>query len=93
MPGLPPDLYNQCCRVLRDCSEFESYRALRAVFVTEQLRPFRIGLRSADSPAALVDQCLDYLLGKSLSGGYRTYLGAKEKIMEESPFTKLWLSE
>ena len=30
---------------------------------------------------------------KSLSGGFRTYLGAKEKIMEESPHTKLWLSE
>jgi NADPH-dependent 2,4-dienoyl-CoA reductase/sulfur reductase-like enzyme/rhodanese-related sulfurtransferase len=30
---------------------------------------------------------------KSLSGGYKTYLGAKEKIMKESPHTRLWLSE
>jgi rhodanese-related sulfurtransferase len=30
---------------------------------------------------------------RNLSGGYRTYLGAKEKIMEESGQTKLWLSE
>jgi NADPH-dependent 2,4-dienoyl-CoA reductase/sulfur reductase-like enzyme/rhodanese-related sulfurtransferase len=30
---------------------------------------------------------------RSLSGGYRTYLGAKEKIMKESPETRLWLSE
>jgi rhodanese-related sulfurtransferase len=30
---------------------------------------------------------------KNLSGGYRTYLGAKEKIMKESPETRLWLSE
>jgi len=30
---------------------------------------------------------------KNLSGGYRTYLGAKEKIMDESGQTKLWLSE
>jgi len=29
----------------------------------------------------------------NLSGGYRTYLGAKEKIMKESPETRLWLSE
>jgi NADPH-dependent 2,4-dienoyl-CoA reductase/sulfur reductase-like enzyme/rhodanese-related sulfurtransferase len=30
---------------------------------------------------------------KNLSGGYKTYLGAKEKIMKESPQTRLWLSE
>ncbi len=30
---------------------------------------------------------------RNLSGGYRTYLGAKEKIMAESPETRLWLSE
>jgi len=30
---------------------------------------------------------------KNLSGGYKTYLGAKEKIMDESPKTRLWLSE
>jgi rhodanese-related sulfurtransferase len=30
---------------------------------------------------------------KNLSGGYKTYLGAKEKIMQESTETKIWLSE
>ncbi|MBW1801073.1 MAG: FAD-dependent oxidoreductase [Deltaproteobacteria bacterium] len=30
---------------------------------------------------------------KNLSGGYRTFLGAKEKILKESAATKLWLSE
>jgi NADPH-dependent 2,4-dienoyl-CoA reductase/sulfur reductase-like enzyme/rhodanese-related sulfurtransferase len=30
---------------------------------------------------------------RNLSGGYRTYMGAKEKIMKESPETRLWLSE
>ena len=30
---------------------------------------------------------------RNLSGGYKTYLGAKEKIMKESPQTQLWLSE
>ena len=30
---------------------------------------------------------------RSLSGGYKTFLGAKEKIMEEPPDTRLWLSE
>jgi NADPH-dependent 2,4-dienoyl-CoA reductase/sulfur reductase-like enzyme len=30
---------------------------------------------------------------RSLSGGYKTYLGAREKIMKEPPETRLWLSE
>ena len=30
---------------------------------------------------------------KNLSGGYKTHLGAKGKIMKESPETRLWLSE
>jgi rhodanese-related sulfurtransferase len=30
---------------------------------------------------------------KNLSGGYKTYLSAMEKIMKESPHTHLWLSE
>ena len=30
---------------------------------------------------------------KNLSGGYRTFVGAKEEIMRESPEDALWLSE
>jgi NADPH-dependent 2,4-dienoyl-CoA reductase/sulfur reductase-like enzyme/rhodanese-related sulfurtransferase len=30
---------------------------------------------------------------KNLSGGYRTFIGAEEEIMRESPDMKLWLSE
>jgi rhodanese-related sulfurtransferase len=30
---------------------------------------------------------------KNLSGGYRTFLGAREEIMRESPEDALWLSE
>ena len=30
---------------------------------------------------------------KNLSGGFKTYLGAKEKIMAESPESPIWLSE
>ncbi|MBW1708484.1 MAG: FAD-dependent oxidoreductase [Deltaproteobacteria bacterium] len=33
------------------------------------------------------------LNSQNLSGGYKTYLGAKEKIMKESPETSIWLSE
>jgi len=30
---------------------------------------------------------------RNLSGGYKTFLGAREKTMEEPPDTRLWLSE
>lgn len=66
---LPPNLYHPCRNTLCRCREFQSYRALRAVFVTEPLFPFRIGLPQADSPEGLVDACLDHLIGKRLSGG------------------------
>lgn len=69
MPGLSPDLYTQCRTILLQCREFENYRTIRAVFVTDQLRPFRIGLRSADNPSELVDLCLEYLLEQRLTGG------------------------
>jgi NADPH-dependent 2,4-dienoyl-CoA reductase/sulfur reductase-like enzyme/rhodanese-related sulfurtransferase len=49
-----------------------------------------IGLRSYVGHRILLQNGFE---SKSLAGGYRTYLGAKEKIMEESPETKLWLAE
>ena len=30
---------------------------------------------------------------KNLSGGFRTYLGTKEKVMKESPDTRVWMGE
>ena len=70
MPGLTSDIVVQCRTVLLQCREFQSYEVLRAVFVTEQLSPFRSGLPRADSPEGLVDRLLDHLIGKRLSGGY-----------------------
>ena len=49
-----------------------------------------VGLRSYVGHRILVQNGYK---SKNLSGGFKTYLGAKEKIMEESPHTKLWLSE
>ena len=49
-----------------------------------------IGLRAYLGHRVLVQNGFK---SRSLSGGFKTYLGAKEKIMEESPDTKLWLSE
>ncbi|RPH83222.1 MAG: CoA-disulfide reductase, partial [Desulfobacteraceae bacterium] len=49
-----------------------------------------IGLRAYVGHRILLQNGFE---SRSLSGGYRTYLGAKEKIMEESPDTKIWLAE
>ena len=49
-----------------------------------------VGLRAYIGHRILVQNGIQ---SKSLSGGYKTYLGAKEKIMKESPQTSLWLGE
>jgi len=49
-----------------------------------------LGLRSYIGHRILVQ---NGLRSRGLSGGYKTYLGAKETIMKESPLTRLWLSE
>lgn len=49
-----------------------------------------VGLRAYIGHRILVQNGFQ---SNNLSGGYRTYLGAKEKIMKESPDTKIWLSE
>jgi NADPH-dependent 2,4-dienoyl-CoA reductase/sulfur reductase-like enzyme/rhodanese-related sulfurtransferase len=49
-----------------------------------------IGLRGYIGHRILVQNGFQ---SKNLSGGYKTYLGAKEKMMKESPHTHLWLGE
>jgi NADPH-dependent 2,4-dienoyl-CoA reductase/sulfur reductase-like enzyme/rhodanese-related sulfurtransferase len=49
-----------------------------------------VGLRGYLAHRILVQNGIQ---SKNLSGGYKTYLGAKEKIMKESPHTRLWLGE
>jgi NADPH-dependent 2,4-dienoyl-CoA reductase/sulfur reductase-like enzyme/rhodanese-related sulfurtransferase len=49
-----------------------------------------VGMRSYVGHRILVQ---NGFTSKSLSGGFKTYLGAREKIMIESPETRLWLSE
>jgi hypothetical protein len=71
---LPPELYPICRNTLCRCQEFQSYRVLKAVFVTDHLFPFRIGLPQADTVDDLVDLCLDYLIGKRLNTGQPVFL-------------------
>jgi hypothetical protein len=69
MSELSKDLYNRCRSVLLQCAEYEQDATLRAVFVTDELRPFQDGLPQATRRTARVDACLDYLLPKRLSDG------------------------
>jgi hypothetical protein len=69
MTGLPTELYNRCRTTLLKCSEFDSNTALRAVFVTDELSPFRSGLPEAMSKSGRVGNCLAFLLDKRLSDG------------------------
>ncbi|MDZ7830351.1 MAG: FAD-dependent oxidoreductase [Desulfobacterales bacterium] len=49
-----------------------------------------IGLRGYVGYRILAQHGFDAM---NLSGGYKTFLGAKEKIMEESPFTPIWRAQ
>lgn len=69
MPGLPTELYNRCRGTLMRCSEFDSKASLRAVFVTDELYPFRDGLPDSASKKGRVEACLDFLLPERLSDG------------------------
>jgi len=69
MPGLPSELYHLCRTALLKCSEFDTNASLHAVFVTDELYPFRSGLPEAASKNERVDACLDFLLSRLLSDG------------------------
>jgi len=69
MPGLTVKLHRRYREVLLKCSEFESDVALRAVFVTAELIPFRDSLSGAASKSGRVDACLAHLAEKHLSDG------------------------
>jgi hypothetical protein len=69
MPGLPNEFYRRCRQALLKCSEFDNDAALRAVFVTNELYPFRDKLPTAASKSGRVDACLAFLVDKRLSNG------------------------
>jgi len=69
MPGPTQDLINRCYAVLTRCDQFNSLLSLRAVFVSEELLPFRDRLRDAHSLDERVRQNVDYLLYQTTTGG------------------------
>jgi len=69
MPRLSSELYRRCRNTLLKCGEFDTDASLRAVFVTDELYPFRDRLPAATSKTDRVDKCLGYLLEQHLSNG------------------------
>ena len=67
--GLSSKLYNRCRDTLLKCSECNNDTSLRAVFVTNELRPFRDRLPTAASKSERVDVSLSFLLDQHLSDG------------------------
>ncbi|MEC4880822.1 MAG: AAA family ATPase [Scytonema sp. PMC 1070.18] len=67
--GLPRELNNQCRQVLLQCDEFNDYETLIAVFVTDELLPFKYEIRKANSRKQLVDFCIGDLIGKFTNSG------------------------
>jgi tetratricopeptide (TPR) repeat protein len=62
--GLPKELINRCRKALLQCDEFKDYETLIAVFVTDELLPFKHEIRNANNRNQLVDYCLEDLLQK-----------------------------
>ena len=69
MARLSNALCQRCRTTLLKCSEFDSNVSLRALFVTDELHPFRDGLPEAASKSERVAACLDFLLPRQLSDG------------------------
>lgn len=69
MLSIPGELLSHCRNTFLQCQEFESYRALKAVFTTTELGPLRFGLREADNTNQLVDLFLEYILRQTLFDG------------------------
>jgi len=69
MLGLSAALYKRCHDTLLRCSEFDSDASVRAVFVTGDLYPFKIGLPGANNKLARVTAVLEYLLEQEPDAG------------------------
>jgi len=69
MSGIPQTLLLPLRRVLMDCDEFHSPRQLYAIIGTDELKPFQVGLPSADNLSERVDVTIGYLSEKRRTSG------------------------
>ena len=67
MAGLSNILYQQCRDTLSQCDEFNGDSQLQAIFVVNELAPFRNGLPSAASKSERIDACLAFLIPRYLT--------------------------
>lgn len=74
MPAITQDLINRCYAVLKRCDQFQSMASLRAVFVTQELQPFREGLRDAESIEGRVQLNVEYLLYQKIDDGQYVFV-------------------
>ena len=68
------------------CDQFRSLHILQAVFVSEELRPFRDRLREADNLDARIRLNVDYLLFHIVSishYGLRKNLGTRKDVFRD----------
>lgn len=62
MRGLPQEVIDSCHVVLLRCEQFDSMNSLRAMFVSEELAPYRNHLRDGSSKAERVSLAIDHLV-------------------------------
>ena len=67
--GLLISLNKRCREILLKCNELDSDKALRALFTTKELRPFRNKIPDASNKSERVDKLLDYLIVNKLENG------------------------
>ena len=69
MPGVSTVTYSLCFHTLSQCAEFQSNEGVRALFVTEELVPFKANLLDATALGDRVSNALAYLIDKPTSHG------------------------
>lgn len=71
---LSGEIYRKCRSVLLNCDEFSENERVRAIFITNELKPFQAGLPEGSSRSERVDRIIDYLLPKQLQDGQQALL-------------------
>ena len=73
MSGPTQELINRCYSALAQCGYFDSLNHMRAIFVSDELRPFRDRIRDAPSIDERIKLNVDYLLYQSTSDGRHVF--------------------
>ncbi|MCD4739445.1 MAG: hypothetical protein K8R89_09355 [Anaerolineae bacterium] len=74
MPGPTQDLINRCYAIIARCDHFHSLQSLQAVFISQELRPFRDRLRKADNLNERIRLNVAYLLYQKTADGRHAFV-------------------